>query len=372
MCGSTPNVSVTDRTLIIGSTGFIGRFVAETSLDDGRPTYLLVRSGPTCPSKASTIKSLQERGAIVIHGSIEDRDSMEKVLKEHKIEVVISVVGGAHISAQLSLIEAIKAVGTVKRFLPSEFGHDIDRTDPVEPGLALYNEKRKVRRSTEASGIPYTYICCNSIAAWPYHDNHHPADVFPPLDSFHVYGDGTVKAYFVAGADIGKFTIKSIDDDRTLNKTIHFRPSSNMLNINELASLWEDKIGRKLPRITISEDDLLVAAKEMRIPQSIVAALTHDIFINGCQVNYSMDKPTDIEVGTLYPDTPFRTIDECFKDFAGKISDISKAVDKPKSNDAKDFAGKISDISKAVDKPLSNDAIIVPNSKPEALAVSAA
>ena len=89
---------------------------------------------------------------------------------------------------------------------------------------------------------------------------------------------------------------------------------------------------------------------EMRIPQSIVAALTHDIFINGCQVNYSMDKPTDIEVGTLYPDTPFQTIDECFKDFAGKISDISKAVD----------------------KPISNDAIIVPNSKPEALAISAA
>jgi leucoanthocyanidin reductase len=74
-----------------------------------------------------------------------------------------------------------------------------------------------------------------------------------------------VTAYFVAGADIGKFTIKSIDDDRTLNKTIHFRPSSNMLNINELASLWEDKIGRKLPRITISEDDLLVAAKGMCI-----------------------------------------------------------------------------------------------------------
>ncbi len=67
MCSSTPNVSETDRTLIIGSTGFIGRFVAETSLDYGRPTYLLVRSGPTCPSKASTIKSLQERGAIVIH-----------------------------------------------------------------------------------------------------------------------------------------------------------------------------------------------------------------------------------------------------------------------------------------------------------------
>ena len=53
--------------MIIGSTGFIGRFVAEASLDFGRPTYLLVQSRPTSPSKASIIKSLQERGAIIIH-----------------------------------------------------------------------------------------------------------------------------------------------------------------------------------------------------------------------------------------------------------------------------------------------------------------
>lgn len=89
---------------------------------------------------------------------------------------------------------------------------------------------------------------------------------------------------------------------------------------------------------------------EMRIPQSIVAALTHDIFIIGCQVNYSLDKPTDVEVSSLYPDTSFRTIDECFKDFARLVSDTPKVVNKPKSNDA----------------------IIVPNSKPEALAITAA
>lgn len=81
----------------------------------------------------------------------------------------------------------------MQRFLPSEFGHDIDRADPVEPGLTMYEQKRKIRRKIEESGIPYTYICCNSIAAWPYHDNTHPADVLPPLDRFQIYGDGTVK-----------------------------------------------------------------------------------------------------------------------------------------------------------------------------------
>ena len=68
-------------------------------------------------------------------------------------------------------------------------------------------------------------------------------------------------AYFVAGSDIGKFTVKSMNDVRTLNKTVHFRPPSNLFNINELASLWEEKIGRTLPRLVMTEDDLLTAAK---------------------------------------------------------------------------------------------------------------
>ncbi|XP_021810770.1 leucoanthocyanidin reductase-like isoform X2 [Prunus avium] len=345
------------NTLIIGSTGFIGRFIAEASLDSGHPTYLLVRpASPGLSKTTHTIDSFQDRGAIILTGSVDDEDFLEKVLKEHKIEVVISVVGGARILDQLILLEAIKSAGTVKRFLPSEFGHDIDRADPEEPGLSMYNEKRRVRRAIEAAGIPYTYICCNSIAGWPYHDNIHPADVLPPLDRFHIYGDGTVKAYFVAGSDIGKFTMKTIHDVRTINKSVHFRPPSNLFNINQLASLWEQCIGRKLPRITISEDDLLAAAKEMQIPQSIVASFTHDIFIKGCQVNYEIEKPSDIEVCSLYPDTPFMTVDECFQEFATRVVvDVSEA--------------KLAQKSKS---STTNDFILVPNAKPEVLAITPA
>ncbi|PKI70377.1 hypothetical protein CRG98_009257 [Punica granatum] len=53
----------------------------------------------------------------------------------------------------------------------------------------MYNDKRKVRRAIEEAGIPYTYICCNSIAVWPHHDNTHPsAD-----GSFPDHGNGNVK-----------------------------------------------------------------------------------------------------------------------------------------------------------------------------------
>ncbi|XP_042503244.1 leucoanthocyanidin reductase-like [Macadamia integrifolia] len=319
-------VSAESTTLIVGATGFIGRFVAEACLETGRPTHVLVRSIKTTPSKSQTIKALQDKGAIVQQGSIKDREFMEKLLKEHKIEVVISAVGGDSILDQLSLIEAIKAVGTVKRFLPSEFGHDVERADPVEPGLSMYKEKRVVRRAIDEGLVPFTYICCNSVAAWPYHDNTHPSEVLPPLDRFQIYGDGSVKAYFVAGTDIGKFTMLAVDDERTLNKLVHFRPACNFLNINELAALWEKKLCRTLPRETITEAHLLAAAAENIIPESVVASFTHDIFIKGCQVNFSIDGQKDLEATSLYPDIPFRSIADCFDDFATLVATATAAT----------------------------------------------
>ncbi|KAL3501650.1 hypothetical protein ACH5RR_036099 [Cinchona calisaya] len=309
------------RVLIIGATGFIGQFITQASLASGRSTYVLCRPAARCPSKEKAIKAFEDQGATIVYGSITEQECVEKILKEHEINTVISAVGGGNLLDQLVLIRAIKAVGTVKRFLPSEFGHDVDRAEPVEPGLTMYNEKRRVRRLIEECEIPFTYICCNSIASWPYYDNKHPAEVLPPLDRFQIYGDGSVKAYFVAGPDIGKFTMKAADDSRTLNKSVHFRPTCNFLNINELASLWEKKIGRTLPRVTVSEGDLLAAAEENIIPQSVVASFTHDIFIKGCQINFSVDGPNEIEVSELYPDEPFQTLDECFKEFADKIED---------------------------------------------------
>ncbi|KAM7270345.1 hypothetical protein ACFE04_029559 [Oxalis oulophora] len=248
------------RVLIVGSTGFIGNFVAEASIHSGRPTYILVRPGSDSIRKAKVVESLQQRGAIVLHGVITNKKMMEKMLREYEIEIVISAVGGKNVRDQSILVDAIKSVGTVKRFIPSEFGHDVDRANPVEPGLSMYQEKRDIRRLIEKFDIPYTYICCNSIASWPYHDNPHPSDVLPPLDRFQIYGQGTVKAYFVDGADIGKFTLKAVEDVRTLNKCVHFRPSCNYYNMNELASLWETKINRTLPRIKFTENELLAAA----------------------------------------------------------------------------------------------------------------
>ncbi|KAJ1686879.1 hypothetical protein LUZ63_018269 [Rhynchospora breviuscula] len=312
--------SISGPALVIGATGYIGRFVADACLDSGHTTYVLVTPGGKCPMRAATIEALREKGAIILEGRVNGKELIEQKLKEYGIEVVISVLGGRNILDQLTLIDAIKAAGTVKRFLPSEFGHDIDKANPVEPGLTFYKEKRRVRRAIEAAGIPYTYICCNSIAGWPYFDNTHPSEVPPPLDRFQIYGDGNVRAFFVAGSDIGKLTIRSAYDPRASNKTIHFRPTCNLLNMNEMASLWENKIGRTLPRSFLTEADLLSMAAENVLPASIVASLTHDIFINGCQTNFDIDGKQEIEISDLYPDLAVRTIDECFNDYISNLN----------------------------------------------------
>ncbi|OIS95807.1 PREDICTED: leucoanthocyanidin reductase-like [Nicotiana attenuata] len=310
------------RILVVGATGFIGRNIAEASLDANRRTYILIRSFPDCHSKIKLIKAFEDKGAIILHGDINDQDYMEEMLRKYEIDIVISAVGGDSILDQLALIQAMKSVGTIKRFLPSEFGHEVDRSDPVEPGLNMYKEKRKVRRLIEELNIPYTYICCNSVASWPYYDNKHPSEVLPPLDHFQIYGDGTVKAYFVAGPDIGKFTIKAAEDYRTVDKCVHFRPQCNYFNMNELASLWETKIGRTLPKVTITEDALLAVAAENINPKSIVAALTHEIFIRGCQIEFLIDGIKDLEVCNLYPNESFCTIDECFDDFFLRMDEM--------------------------------------------------
>ncbi|KAF3778539.1 Leucoanthocyanidin reductase [Nymphaea thermarum] len=311
LANGVPSNPIAGNILIIGAAGYIGKFVAEASLSAGRTTYILCRTGSISLSKAAAVQRLQKSGAIVLHGSQEDVELMTNLLKQYRIEIVISAVGGEAIPDQLLLIDAIKAAGSIKRFVPSEFGHDIDKANPIEPALTLYNQKRKIRRAIEAAGIPYTYVCCNSIAGWPYFDQIHPSEIPPPTDCFEIYGDGNVKAYFVAGEDIGKFTIKAADDVRTLNKVLHFRPQSNFVTLNEFASMWEKKIGKEVPRKFISEDCLLRLAEENRIPSSIVAALTHDIFINGCQFGFEIEGPQDTEVGRLYPDSPLIPLSHC-------------------------------------------------------------
>lgn len=56
------------------------------------------------------------------------------------------------------------------------------------------------------------------------------------------------------------------------------------------------------------------------MPRSIIAALTHDIFFKGCQVNFKIDGGEDVELSSLYPHESFQTLDGSFTDFAAELN----------------------------------------------------
>lgn len=57
--------------------------------------------------------------------------------------------------------------------------------------------------------------------------------------------------------DIGTYTIKAVDDPRTLNKVVYIKPPKNIYSFNELVALWEKKIGKSLEKEYIPEELLL-------------------------------------------------------------------------------------------------------------------
>ena len=57
--------------------------------------------------------------------------------------------------------------------------------------------------------------------------------------------------------DIAMYTIKTIDDPRTLNKTVYIRPPENILSQREVVQIWEKLIGKELQKSSISTEQFL-------------------------------------------------------------------------------------------------------------------
>ena len=78
-----------------------------------------------------------------------------------------------------------------QRFVPSEFGNEVDRVRGcLPPFKALLDNKKKIRRATEEAGIPHTYVSANSLAAYFVDYLLHPHQV---LDQLVVFGSGEAK-----------------------------------------------------------------------------------------------------------------------------------------------------------------------------------
>ncbi|GAU26222.1 hypothetical protein TSUD_224130 [Trifolium subterraneum] len=257
------------KILVLGGTGYIGKFIVQASAKAGHPTFALIRESTVShPEKSKLIESFKTSGVTLLYGDLADHESLVKAIKQ--VDVVISTLGGAQIHDQVKLIAAIKEAGNIKRFLPSEFGIDIDRQQNVTA---------------------------------------------PPRDKVVILGDGNVKGIYVTEEDIGTYTIKAVVDPRTLNKTLYFRPPANIVTFNELVSLWENKIKSTLEKIYIPEDQLLKLIQESPFPTNLILALGHSTLVKGDCTNFEIDSSFGVEVTELYPEDKYTSVNNYLNAF---------------------------------------------------------
>ncbi|GKU97913.1 hypothetical protein SLEP1_g10987 [Rubroshorea leprosula] len=95
---------------------------------------------------------------------LDDHEKLVSVLRQ--VEVVISALPIRQYLKQLNIIQAMKDAGTIKRFVPYEYGNEADRVTALPPFEAMLSNKRKIQRPTKAARLSYTFISTNSFAVY--------------------------------------------------------------------------------------------------------------------------------------------------------------------------------------------------------------
>ncbi|KAL0314676.1 UNVERIFIED_CONTAM: Isoflavone reductase-like protein [Sesamum angustifolium] len=295
------------KILIIGATGYIGKPIVEASAKSGHPTFVLLReSTVSVPVKGQIVEGFKNSGVTVLIGDLYDHESLVKAIKQ--VDVVISTVGLQQLADQVKIIDAIKEAGNVKRFLPSEFGNDVDRARAEEPIKSAFKIKINIRRATEAAGIPYTYVVSHYFAGYSLANLVQQSGTAPPRDKVVILGDGNTKAVFNVEHDIGTYTIKAVDDPRTLNKigkTLEkeYIPEEQLLKLIHgfETDLWIATL--LLPHIA-----------ESPAPVNFYLAINHSIFVKGDHTYFDIT-PYGFEASQLYPDVKYTTAEEYLEKF---------------------------------------------------------
>ncbi|PON79480.1 Hopanoid-associated sugar epimerase [Parasponia andersonii] len=295
--------------LIIGATGRLGYYLAEVSLQFSHPTFALIRdSAFSDPNKSQKLQSLRNAGVTLLNGSLEEESSLLEAIK--LVDVVICTVPSKDVLSQKLLIHIIKQAGSIKRFIPAEFGSDPDKTRVNDIDHNFYSQKAEIRRLVEAQGIPYTLISCNFYTRVLLPSLVQPGRATPPRDRVTVFGNGDTKGVFVDEKDVAAFTIRTVDDPRTLNKVVYLRPPGNVCSMNELVELWETKIGKKLDKTLVSEQELLVRIKETPYPDNMEMVFIYSAFVKGDQTYFDIESSGGVEGTKLYPELKCTTISE--------------------------------------------------------------
>jgi len=225
---------------VAGGTGGIGKTIVEELVRQKKHEVVVLSR------KASTVPELS---IPVLAADYTNTAGMTNLLKEHNIDIVISALGlfsEDSAQAQLNLINAAIAAGTVKKFIPSEYG--IKYTEEMlsfHPAAQWWLDAADALRN---SHLQSTRI----ILGWTL--DHYglpkvPSNMKPfsyAITFYHrraaIPGDGTAPVAFLHSSDLAKYIAAMLEQ----NNWPEFSPfAGDKMSWGELLALAEEVTGTK-------------------------------------------------------------------------------------------------------------------------------
>ncbi|MCO5577270.1 hypothetical protein L7F22_031097 [Adiantum nelumboides] len=121
---------------------------------------------------------------------------------------------------------------------------DVDHCKPLELVKTMYGKKVAIRRNIVEADIPHTYVSSYPFVGYTLVNLMQFGKPAPPRDRVVIQGTRDVKPIFVKEEDVGTYTIKSIDDPRTLNKVLYLKPPQNIITVNEAVAARVPAVGK--------------------------------------------------------------------------------------------------------------------------------
>ncbi|RDW64451.1 uncharacterized protein DSM5745_09862 [Aspergillus mulundensis] len=199
--------------LIFGATGAIGSYIAAaiTNAREHFARIAIFTSQSTLTSKTSEINALRAKGVDILVGDISSKHDVLKAFAG--FDTVVSALGRGVIAHQIELIQWADESEHIKRFLPSEYGTDIEY-GPQSKDEKPHQQKLKVRAAIRETNLEYAFVVTGPYVDVPFYLG---AGGNPRGGSWDVkakkavlLGDGEGRISLVACADVGKFVVATL------------------------------------------------------------------------------------------------------------------------------------------------------------------
>ncbi|OJJ08284.1 hypothetical protein ASPVEDRAFT_47451 [Aspergillus versicolor CBS 583.65] len=240
----------TSNLLVFGATGAIGSYIiaAIVNARDSFNRIAVFTSPNTLSAKETEINVLRDKGVEILVGDVTNKDDVLKAFDG--IDTVISALGRGVITAQINVIEWADSAPQIRRFLPSEYGTDIEY-GPASASEKPHQAKLQVRAALRATkDLEYAFVVTGPYADVPFFLGAN-ADPAYPGGSFDVknkravlLGDGKGKISLVTVGDVGKFVVHTLTHwDKARGRALKL--NSFTTTPDEILAEFEKQTGEK-------------------------------------------------------------------------------------------------------------------------------